>query len=204
MSDNKNTVLSMATAFFVSEEYTDKEKVKDFESWLEKEGYERLKSEYSNMYSSYYIDIASKTYVKANSFASFAPIIGMQGIYFEDFKNIHYIFMKTAEKEKTWRYRPAYMTPLPMYLYFEQNLKSVHDEEIEWYFGKNPSFEQWCDDVFVAIKEHHWYKRYRPDYSKEEYLECLKDVLVHSQMENYYKKRELPSKAADEWDLITF
>ena len=204
MSEIKTQWLSMATAFFVHEEYPPKEVVRPFLEWLDKEGYKEVKCEYSNMYASYYIDITTKTYMKAHSHALLATVVGYQGITFEDFKQIHYIFERTKEVERTWRYRPAYMTPLPLWLSFEGVLHEEHEKEKREYFEKDPSFEEWCEDVFVAIKEERWYKRYRPDYSREEFWDCFEDVLIRATMEGEYKNQKLPGEVAGIWDIISF
>jgi hypothetical protein len=112
------------------------------------------------------------------------------------------VFKNKAEKEKTWRFRPRYLTPIPLYLNYQRIRHEDWEEEKQTYFSKNPSFEQWCDDVFKEIKNHYWYKKHRPDYSKEEFLEDLAYPYIEREMRYYYEKKEMPIEMAGGWDLI--
>ena len=199
-----NQLLNMTTAFFVSEEYSRKEKVNGFVEWLTGEGYSEVKTDYYNLYGAFYIDIASKTFARANAEIQLADIVGHQGLYYEDFKEIHRIFARTADKENTWRFRLAYLPPLPMYLTYKERKRKEREKKVNDYFSKNPSFEEWCEDVFKAIKSDPWYIEHMPDYSREYYLECLNDHYIHRDMVDMYEHHEMPDSVAGQWDLITF
>lgn len=203
MSDTKEKWLNMTTAFFVSQEYTAKENVRDFRKWLEEEGYTEVKSEYANLFGAFYIDIATKTYAQASADVLLAPIVGFQGLEYNDFKAIHNIFKHRADKEKTWRYRPAYLTPLAVYLWHKDFARKEKEEEKREYFSKNPSFKEWCEDIYQAIKDDHWYKKHWPDYSKEDFQDCVDYVLIRRELEYYYKKQTMPAEIAGNWGLIT-
>lgn len=204
MSETKKEFLNMTTAFYVSGNYPSKESVKEFVEWLAEEGYQEIKHDYANMYGTYYIDIASRTYAKAHSDALIAPVVGRQGLKYDDFREIHNIFKRREEDEKTWRYRPAKLTPLPIYLEYVEGGRKEREEDRRIYFDKNPSFEEWCDDVFFYIKHDRWYMRNMPDYSRKEFDEALKDKYIRRDMENHFKNREMPLQTAGVWDLITF
>ena len=94
MSETKKEFLNMTTAFYVSGNYPSKESVKEFVEWLAEEGYQEIKHDYANMYGTYYIDIASRIYAKAHSDALIAPIVGRQGLKYDDFREIHNIFKR--------------------------------------------------------------------------------------------------------------
>ncbi len=204
MGENKKEFLKMATAFYVSGNYPSKEEVNEFVAWLSSEGYQEIKHEYVNLYGVYYIDIASKTYARAHSEALIAPVVGGQGLNYDDFKEIHNIFKRREEDERTWRYRPSDLTPLPIYAEYVERQKQAIEEDRRLYFESNPSFEEWCDDVFFYIKHDTWYMRNRLDYSKEEFDEALSDVMIRRDMERYYEERQMPLRTACMWDLITF
>ncbi len=197
--------LNMTTAFFVSEEYPkNRENVKEFALWLENEGYREVKHGYDNLFGAYYIDIETMTYAKVNADALLAPIVGCQGLKYDDFKEIHRIFKRTSEIEKTWTFRPAYLTPLPLYLRQQNMRRQKLEQQKQDYFGKSPTFERWCDDVFTAIKENQWYKENWPDYSKESFLSCTHDPFIRGQLVELFKEQQLPFQVAGQWDQITF
>ena len=204
MGETKKEFLNMTTAFYVSGTYPSKESVKEFVEWLSEEGYQEIKHDYADMYGTYYIDIATRTYARAHSKALIAPIVGGQGLKYDDFKEIHNIFKRREADEKTWRYRPATLTPLPIYAEYAQNRKKDAEEDRRLYFDKNPSFEEWCDDVFFYIKHDQWYMRNMPDYSRREFDDALGNNSVRRDMENHFKNREMPLHIAGNWDLITF
>ncbi len=130
-----NQLLNMTTAFFVSEEYSKKEVVNGFVEWLKSAGYSEVKTDYYNLYGAFYIDIASKTFARANSEIQLANIVGHQGLFYEDFKEIHRIFARTADKEKDWRFRPSYLTPLPMYLSYKELKRKDREKKVHDYFS---------------------------------------------------------------------
>lgn len=78
-------------------------------------------------------------------------------------------------------------------------------EERRWiYFEKNPTFEEYCDDVFFYIKNDKWRSENMTEYSREEFDEDLKDWFVREELEKCFKYRELPMLVAAEWELIIF
>lgn len=206
------SLLNMTTAFFVNEECSKEElrkkqrseRIKAFEAWLAGEGYTEIKHEYFNLYGAFYVDIGCKTYARAHADALLAPVVGAQAISYDDFKEIHCIFKRGEAEEKNNRFRPALMTPLPLYLQYEEYRKKEYEKNQQLYFDRNPSFEKWCDDVFKSIKGDQWYMIHQPDFSKELFRTYLEDKNIQREMKSLYKEKKLPGYVAANWDLITF
>ena len=78
------------------------------------------------------------------------------------------------------------------------------EERRRIYFEKNPTFEEWCDDVFFYIRHSSWNMKNKPDYSREEFDKDLEDAFVHGELEHCFRNREMPQQVAWEWELIIF
>ena len=204
MSETKKDFLNMPTAFYVSGNYPSKERVNEFVEWLKAEGYQEVRHDCSNMFGTWYIDIASRTYAGAHSEAQLAPIVGRQGLNYDDFREIHNIFRRREEDEKTWTFRPANLTPLPIYVEYKESGRREAEERRRIYFEKNPTFEEWCEDVFFYIRHSSWYMKNRPDYSREEFDKDIEDASALGELEHCFRNREMPQQAAWEWELIIF
>lgn len=202
--ETRNQGINMTSAFFVIEEYSKKEKVNAFVQWLEQEGYQEVKHEHYNLYGAFYIDIASMTYAKANADAMLVPIIGNQGIKYDDYKVIHNVYMNRKADEKTWRFRPAYLVPFAWYMRYKESIHTEFEEDRRLYFERNISFEEWCEDIFKCIKADRWYFRNLPNYSKADFQKTVENRFIHRDLEEMYNNHEMPSSVAGQWYLITF
>ena len=71
----------------------------------------------------------------------------------------------------------------------------------EEYFSKNPSYEEWLNDVADCILSDSWYRKHWPEYTKED---ILKDAEVYEDVLRLaYERQEMPGATAAEWDIVT-
>ena len=78
------------------------------------------------------------------------------------------------------------------------------EERRRIYFEKNPTFEEWCEDVFFCIKNCKWDRHDMTDYSREEFDKDMEDAFVRRELEHCFRNREMPQQVAWEWELIIF
>ncbi len=168
--------------------------------WLKSEGFKLEPFGHGNAEHALYVNINSKVYTWGMAGVGLSPIVGNHAIHIDEFKEIYGIFKKysgfigciyTEEEQKK---------------YDEfQRMKPIYEERAEKekkeYFDRNPSYEEWLNDVADSILTDPWYQEHRPDYTKEEILNDAKYCEYFLKV--YYKQQDMPGQIAAEWGIIT-
>ncbi len=173
-----------------------------FVMWLKSEGFKWENFGHGNVDNALYVNINSKVYTWGMYGVGLCSVVGNHAIHIDEFKQIYGIFKKyskfvfsiyTAEDQQAY---DDYQAQLPI-------LREKAEKAREEYFSHAPTFEEWINDVADCIVNHPWYKKYRPDYSKDEILADAEDTWIRSMLEMYYREFKMPEHIADEWDIIT-
>lgn len=198
--DNERHLKDGTAAFYIYDDKLSHDSDNEFLLWLKEKGFKSEGFGHQNVEHAMYVNINAKVFNWGMAGVSLATVVGNHAIHIDEFKSIYAIFEK-YEGLNIGCYTKEDSDALDAWIAGSEERKLQAQRVKDEYFSKNPTFEQWCNDIMESIAADEKMSRV---FNRERVLEDMEYPSIKRDLLWHFQNKEMPEYIAGQWDIVTF